>query len=170
MEYKANYIGYELGNFLPPMYKGCEKAGVFFLLLQKPISNDGETFSVKLGKTRFLDGFFYTDCLKVLVYLCSNGGQFNIYNIELKKRRNGTKYFDAVDFLNQLGIAYEISDTANYRYFKSKLYESRGELILNEGESKFSVIHRRINADDYERLSIYYNCEEILISQGKDKV
>lgn len=158
MRYEANYIGYELGNFLPPEYQGHEKCDVFFLLLQNPIPNrNAETFCVKLGKSRFLDGNFYADCLKVLIYFEIGGGQFSVQDIALNKKRDGTKYFDAIAFLNQMGVEYQISDTAHYRYFKSRLHESKRELILEENESKFHIIMRRINADDFELLNTHYN-------------
>lgn len=40
MKYEANYIGYELGNFLPPDYQGHEKCDVFFCYcrIQCPIA------------------------------------------------------------------------------------------------------------------------------------
>lgn len=158
MKYEANYIGYELGNFLPPSYQGNEKCDVFFLLLQNPMPNRGaDTFCVKLGKSRFLDGCFYADCLKALIYFEIDGGQFFVYDIELNTKRDGTKYFDAISFLDQMGVEYRINDIANYRYFKPRLQESRRELILEENESKFHIIKRRINADDFERLKTYYN-------------
>lgn len=158
MKYEANYIGYELGNFLPPGYQGNEKCDVFFLLLQNPMPNrSADTFCVKLGKSRFLDGCFYADCLKALIYFEIDGGQFFVYDIELNIKRDGTKYFDAISFLNQMGVEYRINDIAHYRYFKSRLRESRRELILEENESKFHIIKRRINADDFERLKTYYN-------------
>lgn len=66
MRYKADYVGYELGNFLPPDYRGHENCDVFFLLLQNPSPDTkAETFSVRLGKTRYLDDPFSSDCLKV---------------------------------------------------------------------------------------------------------
>ena len=56
MRYEANYIGYELGNFLPPDYQGHEKCDVFFLLLQNLMPNRSvDTFCIKLGKSRFLE-------------------------------------------------------------------------------------------------------------------
>ena len=69
MGYKADYIGYELGNFLHPRYQGHEKCDVFFLLLQNPNPNkEADTFCVKLGKSRYWDIPLFVDCLKVLVY------------------------------------------------------------------------------------------------------
>lgn len=161
--YKANYIGYELGNFLLPDYKGHEKCDVFFLLLQNPKpADDCETFTVKLGKTRGLNDEFFADCLKVLIYLERDGGQFSIHPVELKTKNDGTKYFDAESFLNQIGIEYKAVDTHNYRYFKARLYKYRKELIIKEDASEFSVIHRRINADDVESLIVHRNTKNVL--------
>lgn len=158
--YIENYIGYELGYFLSPKYKGSENCELFFLLLQNPNPNqNSENFFVKLGKTRFLNGDFKADCQKVLVYLSTENEQFTIYNIELSTNKNGEKYFDAVSFLDTLEIEYSLCDTSHYRYFKSNLRGSRvrKELILHENNTKFSVINRRINADDCESLTTYYN-------------
>lgn len=157
--YEENCIGYELGNFLPPKYKGSEKCEMFFLLLQNPNPDkESEDFLVKLGKTRFLDGGFKSDCLKALVYLALGEGQLAIYDLKLSTRKNGTKYFDAVFFLEPLGIEYSMCDTWHYRYFKSRLHkrEVKKEIVLKEDNKVVQIIDRRINADDYERIRTYY--------------
>ena len=152
MRFNADYWGYELGHFLPPE---VDDIGRFFILLQKPMhyyEENDDTFLVKLGKSRFLDKNFKIDCLKVLVY-SSSSGEFNLHNIELKSKKDGTKYFDAVSFLDSLGIKYKINDTSNYRHFKSRL--SKTEITFNEELKKVGFIHRRINADDYESIDHY---------------
>lgn len=154
----ADYFGYELGNFLLPKYPEWEGCDVFFLLLQHTIrENAQEKFSIKLGKTRWLSGDFYSDCLKVLVYLETGGGKYDIYDIDLKKKKDGTRFFDASPFLDNLGIEYEPVDTSHYRYFKSRLDEYRKELVIDDAEGSFSIIDRPINADDYESLRTFYN-------------
>ena len=163
MRYKADYIGYELGNFLHPRYQGHEKCDVFFLLLQNPAPDkDADTFCAKLGKTRYLDVPFYVDCLKVLVYFEVDGGQFSVHPINLKTKKDGTKYFDAEAFLKQMGVEHEMADTSDYRYFKSRLRESRREIIMKEDFSEFSIIHRRISADDFESLAVHKNTRDAL--------
>lgn len=158
MHYKSDYIGYELGNFLLPDYKGHENCDAFFLLLQNPSPDiNADTFCVKLGKARYLDGPFYSDCLRVLIYCEVDGGCFSIYHINLKTKKEGSRYFDAESFLNQLSVEYKVTDTSHYRYFKSRLHESRREIIINEDSSEFAIIHRRINADDFELLSVHRN-------------
>lgn len=147
----ADYWGYELGNFLVPK---IDNIGMFFLMLQKPLHykdvDDGvQSFQVKLGKTRFLNGDFSTECLKVLVYYATEGGYFSIYDISLSEKKDGTKYFDAVSFLNQLKLEYKENDLQHYRYFKSRLRDIRQDIRINDS-STVSFIHRRINADDYE--------------------
>lgn len=167
MRHIADHIGYELGNFLPPRYSGYEKSDVFFLLLQNPTPNySTEKFSVKLGKTRFLNGEFYTDCLKALLYFAIDGGRFFICDIQLNVKKDGSKFFDAIAFLDQMGVEYEVSDVSHYRYFKSRLYECKRELILNEDPSKFFIIRRRISPDDFERVEAHYNHEKSILQQG----
>lgn len=165
MRYKADYIGYELGYFLLPDYTGHEKCDVFFLLLQNPIPDtNAETFGIRLGKTRSLDAPFYSDCLMVLVYLAVDGGRFSVYPVNLKEKKDGSKYFDAESFLKQMGIEYKPADTAGYRYFKRRLRESRREIIMKEDSDEFSIIHRRINADDFESLTVHRNTKDALKS------
>lgn len=158
MYYKPNYIGYELGYYLLPKYKGYKNCDFFFVLLQNPYPDENaEQFSVKLGKTRSLDGKFYADCKKVLVYLTIDDGVFTVYDIELKRKKDGTLFFDAVAFLEQLNIEYEMRDTSNYRHFKARLDEKKLELILQDDNSQVSIIHRRICADDVETIKDYKN-------------
>ena len=47
-------------------------------------------------------------------------------------------------------MVYKVTDTSYYRYFKSRLRENRREIINDEDPSEFAIIHRRINADDFE--------------------
>lgn len=163
MRYEADYIGYELGNFLLPDYRGHEKCDVFFLLLQKPIPNtNAESFYVKLGKTRYLEGPFYSDCLKVLVYFAVDGGQFSVHPINLQTRKDRISFFDAESFLLQRGVEHKLVDISHYRYFKSRLSDCRREIIIKEDFSEFSIIHRRINADDFESLTVHRNTKDVL--------
>ena len=158
MSYEPNYIGYELGYYLCPAYKGYVDCNIFYILLQNPKPDkNAEMFSVKLGKTRTLDKMFYSDCKKVLIYLTIDGGTFTVYDIELSRKKDGTLFFDAVSFLEQLNIEYEMQNTSYYRYLKARLQENRLELILQEDYSEISIIHRRISSDDREFLRVYKN-------------
>ena len=166
MKYLADYIGYELGHFLLPKYSGAENCNVFFLLLQTPEqTGDAQPFRVKLGNSRFLKGNFCDDCLKVLLYFGTNGGMFSIFDIELKTHSDGTRFFDAVAFLNQIGVEYEMTDLKHYRYFSARLQQYAKEIIIQEENlSSFSIIHREINEDDYERLNVYKNVSDTSFS------
>lgn len=167
MNYKS-YMGYELGHFLMPRYEGYHGGEVFFLLLQNIYSDpDAEEFFIKLGKTRLLGGDFHSDCLKVLLYLkCNNDEQFSVHNIELTSNKDGRKVFDAVGFLDKMGIAYEANDTSHYRYFKSRLYQKAREIRINIDEDFFAVVHKPIDADDYEKIHVFHNYISELLQQG----
>lgn len=161
MRYNEDYKGYELGHYVTPRYKGYD-GGLFFLLLMDPNVNpykdyDGEKFLIRLGKTRYLSQPFFTmDCTKVLLYLNINGGSFEVYDITFKQKKDGTKYFDAIEFLTKLNIQYEENTASGYRYFKSRHRECFHSLILQENDDKFSEIQWAINADDHNRLCTYY--------------
>ena len=167
MDYKS-YIGYELGHFLMPRYEGYHGGEVFFLLLQNIYSDpDAEEFFIKLGKTRLLGGDFHSDCLKVLLYLkCNDDEQFSIHNIEMTSNKDGRKVFDAVGFLDEMGIAYEANDTSHYRYFKSRLYQKAREIRINTDKDFFAVVHKPIDADDYEKIHVFHNYTSELLQQG----
>lgn len=81
--------------------------------------------------------------------MLQRGGYFSIYDISLSEKKDGTNYFDAVSFLNQLKLEYKENDLQHYRYFKSRLRDIRQDIRINDS-STVSFIHRRINADDYE--------------------
>lgn len=63
-----------------------------------------------------------------------------------------------------MGIEHKVADTAHYRYFKTRLCESRREIIMKEDLSEFSIINRRINADDFESLTVHRNIRDVLNS------
>ena len=143
-------------NLVIFLYQKLTTRVFFFVLLQKVLHyrDDDGNFTIKLGKYRFLDGEFKLSCQKVLVYLAESN-TFILDDVKLKEKSDGTKYFDAISYLDSFGLKYVVNDTEHYRYFKSRLHDIRSEIILNEETQRVGFIHRRINADDYERVQFY---------------
>lgn len=153
MDHQIEYWAYELGAFLVPEE---DPIGNFFLLLQNPVHycENGQGFMVKLGKYRYLDGEFQASCRKVLVYRADKAS-FTLCDIELEQRKDGTRYFDAVAFLDALGLKYRMNDTSHYRYFKARLYKSIQHLKLDESAQKVGLIQKAISEDDRDVIRWY---------------